>query len=315
MATLESMPLQGAPNQNLPANAAFFCKAAIKGAIPNNVKRLLATFLRRFGLPPRRLRNLLAFEGQFDLKVEDKILHLTLTNGWIEQDLFWKGIEGYDRISLAIWIAAAKRARTIVDVGANTGLYALLAKTVNPSANVFGFEPEPNFNRIFAANCTLNHFDIHIAASALSNFTGSATFYISPEQGGNVYSSSLLKSHYYAHQSVTPQELPVAVTTFDKFAAESNVTEVDLVKIDAEGSDFEVLLGMQDALDKCHPDILIEIQSDEIGERIMSVLTPEHYVYFCLDEEHGPVRVQKIARGPHLNFFVCKPATAEALHL
>ena len=48
-----------------------------------------------------------------------------------------------ERQSLRLWLQAAKHARTIFDVGANSGVYAL-AGAVNKNASIDAFEPIPS---------------------------------------------------------------------------------------------------------------------------------------------------------------------------
>lgn len=210
---------------------------------------------------------------------------------------------------------AVKQVKTVVDIGANIGLYSLLAKTFNPCAEVYAFEPLPVFRNDLLSNCALNKFNIHVEEVALSNFSGQAKFYVPKEYGGNLYSSSLSKQHYFNHQSTEPIEMNVAVTSFDALSKKKLFTSVDLVKIDAEGHDFEVLEGMQDTIMKNQPDFLIEIQSNEIGNKVMSILMPSVYLYFMIDENNGPIRVANLKKSSGLNFFICKHSTAKRLNL
>ena len=290
-------------------------KKLLKSLMPNFLKKALAEALRPFGTPPLRMLNLLAFHGTFTLDVNGKPLRLTYTNKWIENDLFWKGLIGYEKVSMEIWQKAAKDAHTIIDIGANTGFFSLVGKTVNPAAIIYGFEPLPKFRALFQANCDANHYDIHVDKRAVSDFVGSSIFYVPEEFQGNEYSSSLSKEHYLKHQSTEPLQVSVEVTTFDDFMQEVNLGPIDLVKIDAEGHDFEVLAGMKETIRKYQPDFLVEIHSDEIGLNIMSLLPSSSYFYFNIDEEVGARRVPALTKSDTFNFFICKPETAAKLSL
>src|SRR5215210_2863413 len=116
----------------------------IKAAIPNPVRRALAHLLRPFG-PPARVKSFLAFDGVFTLRLEGRPVRFEYANRWIERELFWHGWKGYEPVSLALWQRCAKRARTIVDIGANSGLFAIVAKSLNRKATVLAFEPLPMF--------------------------------------------------------------------------------------------------------------------------------------------------------------------------
>lgn len=291
-------------------------KKFLKSIIPNSVKKALSETLRPFGMPPKSILNLLAFQGSFNLDVDGKILRLSYTNKWIENDLFWKGFTGYEKVSMNIWMQAAKSARTIIDIGANSGFFSLVGKSVNPDADVYAFEPLPKFTALLQANCDLNqYYDIQVDKRALSNFVGSSIFYVPEEYHGNEYSSSLSKEHYLLHQSSKPQEITVGVTTFDDFVREANIRQVDLVKIDAEGHDYLVLEGMKETIKNHQPDFLVEIHSDEIGRNIMMILPPSSYLYFNINEEAGARAVSVLTKSDTFNFFICKPETAHKLSL
>lgn len=51
----------------------------------------------------------------------------------------------------------------------------------------------------------------------------------------------------------------VQLTTVDDFVAEARLDRLDFIKIDAEGSDFEVLKGARRTVERFRPTILLEI--------------------------------------------------------
>jgi len=61
----------------------------------------------------------------------------------------------------------------IMDIGANTGLYAIIAAIENPTAKVYAFEPHPIIFKYLKENIKTNSLD-NIAAeqSALTITTG-----------------------------------------------------------------------------------------------------------------------------------------------
>ena len=286
----------------------------IKAALPNPVKRAVAHALRPIGAP-RRLQNLLAFDGEFALPLDGKTLRWQYADRWIERDLFWHGWPGYEPVSLALWHRAARGARTIIDIGANSGIFGVSAKVLNPSARVIAFEPLPLFADALARNARRNAVDVQLVRAAVSSTEGKAQFFVPEELAGNIYSSSLSREHYDRHQASTPNILDVDVVMFDRFAEREDVRTVDLVKIDAEGHDAEVLAGMAGILARDHPDCIVEIQSDAEGARLMPHFEPSRYAYFNLSESGGPRRVARLGRSDTVNFFICKHETASALGL
>lgn len=287
---------------------------AIKAALPNPLRRALAHALRHVGAPDR-LKSLLAFEGDFALPLGEGSLRFRYANRWIERDLFWKGWAGYEPASVALWRLAAARARTVVDVGANSGLFSLVAKGVNPAARVLAFEPLPLFADALEGNAALNGHDIQLVRAALSDRDGRATFYVPDELAGNIYSSTLDPAHYARHQQSEARQLDVTVRRFDSVAAELGLSHVDLVKIDAEGNGLAVLEGMSATLARDTPACLLEVQDAEEGRQMTRWFDPARYAFFALADEDGPRRVSRLGEGGTLNSFACRHADAEWLRL
>jgi FkbM family methyltransferase len=284
-------------------------------AIPNFVKKALSLTLQKKIVPPERLWDLLAFEGSFSVDLDQQRFQVSHTGEWLENSLFWKGISGYEPISFELWKNACRFSQTILDIGANTGLYSLIAKTVNPGTQVYAFEPLPSFNAALRKNIRLNGFDVEVVEQAVSDFIGTAEFY-APQRGqGNLYSSSLSLEHYQNHQQSTPIVHQVQVTTLDTFVQSQDLRSVDLVKIDAEGQDANVLKGFLGSMQRFQPDFIVEVQSDEIGRQIQEMLPDDRYLYFNIDEVTGLKQTETLTRNYWLNFWICKVETAQRLKL
>jgi FkbM family methyltransferase len=286
-----------------------------RNKISNFLKKTLSLSLQNKITPPELFWDLLSFEGNFSVDLGTDQFQVSHTGEWLENSLFWKGISGYEPISFELWKNACRFSETILDIGANTGLYSLIAKTANPSSQVYAFEPLPSFNKALKENIRLNHYDIQVIDQAVSDFIGTAKFY-APQRGkGNLYSSSLSLEHYENHQKSMPIVHQVQVTTLDTFVQEQGIQSVDLVKIDAEGQDANVLKGFLNSMQQFQPDFIIEVQSDEIGQDIQAMLTPEKYLYFNIDEVTGLRQTETLQRNYWLNFWICKVETAQKLNL
>lgn len=66
----------------------------------------------------------------------------------------------------------ARRAGTIVDVGANDGYYTTLAAVRNPAAKVIAVDPEPRMRELCAENLALNGLALDGRISFLAEFVG-----------------------------------------------------------------------------------------------------------------------------------------------
>lgn len=272
-------------------------------------------FLFRFIFRPKEsIYKHLYFNGVFTAKVDDthsfKIKH---HGHQIENELFWAGLyNAWEKESMKLWISLSKTAETIVDVGANTGIYSLVSQAINPKAKVFAFEPiKKNYNKL-ASNIKLNNFPIVSIEKALSNNTGEAIVYDVPEKD-IIYSVTIGKN--FNDPGVATQETEIETITLDDFIIENNISKIDLIKIDVESHEPEVLEGFKNNLAKFKPTIFIEILSNEAGKRVEKVITGLGYLYFDIDEKKGIRQVDKITKSAYYNYLLCNEKIAKQLNL
>jgi FkbM family methyltransferase len=159
-----------------------------------------------------------------------------------------------------VWAELAKKSETIFDIGANTGIYSIMAKTYNPSANVFAFEPQPNVYLALLKNNAINKFDIRCERIALSSKSGKASFY---NYGNNTFTErnttagSLNPNWRKKDQNI----IEVQTERISNFCKKEKVKKIDLMKIDVETHEYEVLRGYGNLIHKHKPYIILEIQS------------------------------------------------------
>lgn len=188
----------------------------------------------------------------------------------IENDLFWRGYGGgWEGNSLKIWRDLARSANFIADVGANTGLYALAAQAINPSAKVIAVEPSSRVFRKLQRNIALNSFPIIASDNAASDKNGLATFF--DHAGPHQYSSSLEKS--MGGELATE----VRVRRLDDLLADHGFERLDLLKLDVERHEPAALRGFRKTLERCRPTMLVEILDDKLKAEICNVLVGLDY--------------------------------------
>jgi len=254
-------------------------------------KQPMFDVVRRFWAPPRWLSSRLRFEGVISVPVgghgDLKLVHRGYS---IENGLYWSGLEGWEKESLKLWLALSEGAKRVLDVGANTGLYALLAKRVAPDAVVDAFEPLEESYRVLVENSKLNNFAIRAHRLALSSHDGKARFYVKP---GSTYDASLERD--FRHLS-DDSSVEVTVRKGDSFCAEYPDPEVDLVKIDTESHEAEVIDGMRETITSSHPAMLVELIREGVAERVWNIVGPMGYRCFMVDEKTGPREVDRPSR-------------------
>jgi len=256
----------------------------------------------------------LHFEGDFKVQVDETHSFWVRHYGFeLENMLFWKGlIEGWEKTSISLWSELVKKADVIFDLGANTGVYSLIAKSLNPQSQVYAFEPVKRVFEKLEYNNRLNDFDIKCFETAISDTNGTATIYDLPAD--HVYSVTVNKNLNSQNVEVIPTE--IKVVRLDTLIEEMKLEKIDLIKIDVETHEPEVLAGFGKYLGEFKPTMLIEVLNDEVGEKIEKLVAGNDYLFFNLDEESDSIRrVEKITKSDFYNYLLCSREVAKELNL
>ena len=272
----------------------------------------LFTLVKKIFYPEEKMYRHLHFKGAFKVPVKENISFLIYHYGYqLENDIFWKGLTGkWEKRSIEIWMKLSEKARVIMDIGANTGVYSLISKSLNPATRVIAFEPvERVFNKL-EHNIRLNNFVIESMLMAVSDHCGEAIFY--DTYGEHSYSSSL--ENFSRDSNYHP--VKVKIITIDNLMKEKKLDRVDLIKIDVEYHEPEVIKGFS-LISKYHPSILIEILSDDIGRRVQQQIENYKgaYLYFDINEENGLRKVENIGKSSGRNYLLCTESIAKEIHL
>lgn len=256
--------------------------------------------LIRYASPPELLFRHLYFTDWFKVDFGCGKFLLYHYGFQLENQVFWRGRAGWEPASMRIWMQLSERSKVIMDIGSNTGLYALVARTVNRDAEIHCFEPVERVFEKLMRNIRKNRFDIQAVQLGLSNFTGTATLYDIPEP--HVYSVTVNKNPN--REGVPVVATPVSVIKLDDYVRQRDLKTVSLLKIDVETHEPEVLEGAIKIIRESRPSILVEVLTPEVGTRIMKLLERLDYVYFEVDEMNGPRLVENLQPRDHHNFLL-----------
>jgi len=201
----------------------------------------------------------------------------------VAQTFLWYGNDSYERESVTQWIKRAKASSTILDIGAYTGLYGLLAYHANPNAEVHAFEPTRRVYSRLLSNIQLNglYKKMVLVNKALSDKTGSVTFNQYREEHILGTGASFVEK---GHQIIDNSE-QVETITLDSYVSELDL-RVDLVKIDVEEAESRVLEGMDLVLERDGPDILIEVTLQSVDD-VVERLNRHSYRIYEINESAG----------------------------
>jgi FkbM family methyltransferase len=150
----------------------------------------------------------------------------------------------------------------VFDVGANAGVFTLLAAALVGEGVVYAFEPSPRDRTRLVANVRLNALsNVRVRGEGLGSAVGKATLAVASAEhpghntlGGFVYSDDAAYS------------VDVDVVTLDSVVAVEGLLRLDVLKIDVEGAESAVLRGATAALRRFRPIILVEAQDTSLRE-------------------------------------------------
>jgi FkbM family methyltransferase len=141
---------------------------------------------------------------------------------------------------------------TVYDIGANVGYVSLsLAKRVAPQGSVIAFEPIPQNIAAFRNNVAINGItNVQLLECAASDHAGEALIRLAE----NPSTASLV--WHRNNSSVT--ELSIRTVTIDDLVETGELAHPQFVKIDVEGAEASVLLGMRRTLAAARPVLFVE---------------------------------------------------------
>jgi len=140
--------------------------------------------------------------------------------------------------------------KVLFDVGANNGFTSVPVAQNDSNVKVYAFEPTPEMiQEIEKKTQGLDNYVL--TKKAVSNYNGKASFRVAGHADWGC--SSLLE---FSEKSKTEwpgrtdlnvtHEIEVDVIRLDTFIKEHNITKIDYLHIDTQGSDLKVLEGLGD---------------------------------------------------------------------
>jgi FkbM family methyltransferase len=148
----------------------------------------------------------------------------------------------------------------ILDVGGHRGESVCFFREIFPECKIYSFEPDPdNFEELEKCCVNLNNFSWGTGGAfainqAVSDKSGVASFFkqdISHLGGLLPINKGSVDSLGYAENALN-QQIFVQVVTLDEFIVEKDLQRIDLLKIDAQGSEVAVLKGAKKLLKKIY---------------------------------------------------------------
>ncbi len=217
------------------------------------------------------LNSHLQFWRALALKIIPKLwtrpVHMKLKNGgeflvhefmtlYIYKEIFIDGCYDHPRL--------AHEAPTIIDVGANTGLFAIRMKQLYPSANVHCYEPMPENFQSLRTNLAMSKFNL--CTTHLEGVGGLA-------RNEKLYIHKKNLGGHSIYQGIASDKF-VDIQLIDLHSAldRLNGKHCDLLKLDCEGAELEIIKSMDASVAERIQHIVLEPTPSKY--HIDEVITP-----------------------------------------
>lgn len=172
----------------------------------------------------------------------------------------------FESESIAEWVSALDGG-SVIDVGAYTGLYSLVAAKFG--AKAYAIEPNGDVFKRLNENIELNKANIVTINKAASDSPGVCSMQLSRStkltSGGKLISGS-----------------GINVITIDSLC----IDDARAIKIDVEGHECEVLTGAKMTIEKCSPVIITEALTESAYREQRDILSPMGYSSRRCDERN-----------------------------
>lgn len=232
----------------------------------NKILRSLREILLKFSSNNEKIfkTNRFGFKIMLDLsKAVDKRLYLN----------------SFEFANLLFYQSILERNMIIFDVGANIGIYSLIAsKKIGENGKVFSFEPSAWAYERINKNLNLNSCrNVEVFKVGVSNHSDIVSFYKCDDDAFNSILNKQMRKCI--------EEIKIDVLTIDDFCNKKQIKKLNVLKIDVEGADYLVLKGADNVISNFHPIILCEYNKfletikDDINEMITFLNSKEYNVY------------------------------------
>lgn len=177
--------------------------------------------------------------------------------------------------------------RTFIDVGANVGFFSLLGSKYLKKGKVVSIEAFPSIYETLIENIKLNKCNnVRTVNIAVVDKPCKVSMYHAGYE--NEGASTFLPGRYQSEPTVV-EGLPL-----QDILSETEIKATRLIKIDTEGAEYLILLGLFTILDKLRNDVEIVVEitpdalTDDEMEHIFSTFQTAGFFPYLLNNDYSP---------------------------
>lgn len=139
----------------------------------------------------------------------------------------------------------------IIDAGAATGAFSVLAGKLHPKATIYCFEPSQRQRILLERNARLNGVE-HLKVNECGLWDHSAVLSFRTNGAESSFES------VSRFKGLLPFGEAVSVISLDEWVPRHHLSRIDLIKMDVEGAEIEILEGGRKVLAQFSPTLLIQ---------------------------------------------------------
>lgn len=206
----------------------------------------------------------------------------------LARKVVWGNMTTWETTSLRVWSDLCRDASLVLDVGAYSGIYSLIA-CVDGASTVIAIEPNPSVLASLENNIRANGLTsrITVVPKGVSDTPGFAQLHIPTDTTAASFTG-------------TGEGPDVALTTIDAIVEHR---QVDLMKLDVEGWEPAAIRGARQTLLRDHPPLLMECLTRESFDNLDALVASLGYTSVQHMSAGGARAVDNWVEEPgHWNF-------------
>jgi FkbM family methyltransferase len=207
-------------------------------------KWMVRSIILKNPVATRKIVTIQNFDGDIKLKID--------RSRTIGASLFWTGFHEFRE--LLFLHDFLQPGMVMLDVGANIGEYTVFAAKRMASGRVLAFEPLPSIRKDLEENIRLNHFEnITVLPYGLSDQPGQFPIFMVGE------SENEGQATFFSDSSSNQNSIVADLKVLDAEWKSFELTRLDFIKMDIEGSELMALRGSINTIRQFRPLVLLEI--------------------------------------------------------
>ncbi len=218
------------------------------------------------------------------------------TNSLIVRSVYWSGRDGYEACENRLWSELCARSSGILEIGAHIGFYTVLGGRAAGDTAYTAVEAHPTTAKILRGNLRLNALDrIEVVESAVVGEKRQETLNLMvPDSNDEAAPSAcFVEGRSELSSLASARSATVGVVEARELIAEGT----DLIKVDAEGMEYDILSGIREFLVAKRPTLLLEALAESVELRgLLGALCESAYTLnVCVPNGLQPVRLADLS--------------------